>query len=311
MNRAGMLMCIASAACFGSMAIFGKLLYDEGATVGTLLALRFAIAAVLFWLIAAMSGGLGALRLLSRRDLRVAVALGALGYALQASAYFAALRRIDASLLALLLYTFPAIVTVASIVLGRERAERRLIGALALSSSGLILVVAGAGTGALDPLGVALALAAACVYSAYILVSEGVSARVRPQLLSALVCSGAAVTLTIGSLALGQLQPGDLTAAGWGWMGCIAVISTVAAVSLFFAGLRRAGASSAAILSTVEPLVTVLLAYLVFGEHLTGPQMLGGALVLGGVVALSTRPRSAAIRPPHARREAGPAAEPA
>ena len=81
MNRAGMLMCIASAACFGSMAIFGKLLYDEGATVGTLLALRFAIAAVLFWVIAAISGGLGALRLLSRRDVRVAVALGALGYA--------------------------------------------------------------------------------------------------------------------------------------------------------------------------------------------------------------------------------------
>ena len=91
-----------------------------------------------------------------------------------------------------------------------------------------MLVVAGAGAGALDPLGVALALAAACVYSAYILISEGVSERVRPQLLSALVCSGAAVTLTIGSAALGELRPGDLTLAGWGWMACIALISTVA-----------------------------------------------------------------------------------
>jgi drug/metabolite transporter (DMT)-like permease len=195
-------------------------------------------------------------------------------------------------------------------VLGREHADPRLIGALALSSSGLVLVIAGAGTGALDPLGVALALAAACVYSAYILVSEGVSERVRPQLLSALVCSGAAVTLTIGSLALGELKPGDLSPAGWGWMACIALISTVLAVSLFFAGLRRAGASSAAILSTVEPLVTVVLAYFVFGEHLTGAQMLGGALVLGGVIAVSTRPRAAAVRPTRARREGLAATEP-
>ena len=71
-----------------------------------------------------------------------------------------------------------------------------------------------------------------------------------------------------------------------GWLACIAVVSTVAAISLFFAGLRRVGPTTASILSTVEPLVTVLLAFLVFGETLTGVQLLGGALVLGAVLAL-------------------------
>ncbi len=289
-------MCIASAAAFGTMAIFGKLLYDEGATVGTLLSLRFVLAAVLFWGLIAARGSAGALRALGRRDLLIALALGACGYAAQSGAYFLALERIDASLLALLLYTFPAIVTGAAIVLGRERADRRRIGALALTSSGLVLVVAGAGAGALDPLGVALALGAALVYSAYILCGEGIAGRLRPDVLSALVCTGAALTLTTGSALLGELRPGDLTLAGWGWMACIAVVSTVLAVSLFFAGLARVGSSSASILSTVEPLVTVLLAFLVFSESLTLVQILGGALVLGGVLVLNARMAGAAER---------------
>ena len=67
----------------------------------------------------------------------------------------------------------------------------------------------------------------------------------QPRVLSALVCTGAAVTLTLGSALLGELRPGELTAAGWGWLACLAVVSTVAAISLFFAGLRRVGPTTA------------------------------------------------------------------
>jgi multidrug transporter EmrE-like cation transporter len=80
---------------------------------------------------------------------------------------------------------------------------------------------------------------------------------------------------------------GALTAAGWGWIACLAAVSTVAAISLFFAGLRRAGPTTASILSTVEPLTTVVLAFLVFGETLTALQWGGAALVLAAVVALA------------------------
>jgi drug/metabolite transporter (DMT)-like permease len=287
MRSSGTLLCLASGAAFGAMAVFGKLAYDEGATVGTLLAVRFALAAALFWALVLLAGGAREVRTLRRRDVGIGLALGAVGYALQAGCYFAALERIDASLLSLLLYTFPAMVAVAAVALGRERLDRRRLAALGLASGGLALVVAGAGTGTLDPLGTALGLGAAVVYTTYILVSEGVVGRVRPGVLSALVCSGAAISLTAGSALLGQLRPGDLTAAGWGWLGCLAVISTVAAVSLFFAGLRRAGPTAASILSTVEPVVTVVLAYLVFGEVLGTMQVLGGALVLAAVLALA------------------------
>jgi drug/metabolite transporter (DMT)-like permease len=194
--------------------------------------------------------------------------------------YFAALERIDASLLSLLVYTFPAIVAAAAIALGRERADSRRLGALLVASGGIALVVAGAGAGALDPLGAALGLTAAVTYSVYILVSDPIAKRVRPQVLATLVCTGAAVALTLGSAVLGDLRLGELTAAGWGWLAALAAISTVGAIGLFFAGLARVGPTTASILATVEPLVTVLLAFLVFSETLTHVQLGGGALVL-------------------------------
>jgi drug/metabolite transporter (DMT)-like permease len=293
MSTRGALLCLASGTAFGTMGIFGKLAYDEGATVGTLLALRFSLAAVLFWALVAATGGLSQVRALSRRYLAAALALGAIGYSAQAGAYFTALRRLDASLLALILYTFPAIVTVAAIVLGRERADRRRIAALALASSGLVLVLAVPGTGALDPLGTALGLGAALIYSTYILTSERVVERVSPLLLSALVCTGAAVTLTFASAAGGDLDPGAVSPTGLGWLLGIVVVSTVGAVSLFFAGLERVGPSAASILSTAEPVVTVVLAFLVFGESLGPLQLAGGALVVGAVFVLNVRSRDA------------------
>jgi drug/metabolite transporter (DMT)-like permease len=287
MPSAGALICLASAAAFGTMAIFGKLAYDEGATVGTLLAVRFSIAAALFWALVACTGAARRLRALSPRDVGIALMLGVVGYSAQAGAYFAALQRLDAALLSLLVYTFPAMVCVAAILLGRERASRRTAVALALSSGGLFLVLAGAGAGALDRVGTLLGVAAAVVYSIYVLTSASVAERVGPLLLSALVCTGAAATLTLAGVAGGDLRPGSVSAAGFGWLAGLAVVSTVGAISLFFAGLRRVGPTTAAILSSAEPLTTVGLAFLAFGESLGGAQLAGGVLVIAAMLVLS------------------------
>jgi len=289
MRVCGTLLCLGSAAAFGAMAAFGKLAYGAGATVGTLLSVRFVLAAALLWGLVLASG---AARQIGARDVALALALGGCGYATQAGCYFTALTRIDASLLSLLVYTFPAIVAVAAIVLGRERADGRRLTALALALGGLALVVGGGtAAGRLDPLGAALGLGAAVVYSTYILASEGVAGRVSPRLLAALVCTGAAVPLTIGAALAGELRPGELTAAGWGWLAGIAVVCTVAAIGLFFAGLERVGPTTASILAAVEPLVTVVLAFALFGERLGALQLAGGAVMLGGVLVLNTRPR--------------------
>ncbi|HWL33674.1 MAG TPA: EamA family transporter [Gaiellaceae bacterium] len=281
-----MLFCLASAAAFGVMGVLGKLAYEEGATVGTLLATRFVLAAAVFWLFMVCAGRIGDLRGLSRRDLGFAVGLGAVVYGAQAGCAFAALERLDASLFSLLLYTFPVLVTVAAVALGREPVRTRTAFALLLASSGLVLVLAGAAAGSLDPLGTLLALGAAVIYSAYILGSEGVASRLGPLLLSTLLCTGAATTLTLVGLAAGDLAPARVSASGYLWLGALAVVSTVGAIALFFAGLRRVGPTAASILSTLEPVVTVALAFVTFGESLSPGQLAGGALVLSAVLAV-------------------------
>jgi len=120
-----------------------------------------------------------------------------------------------------------------------------------------------------------------------------------PRVLSALVCTGAAASLSVGSVLLGELRPGELTAAGWRWLGCIAVICTVASISLFLAGLQRVGPTTASILATAEPLVTVLLAMLVLGEMLGPLQLLGVVVMLGGVLLLNMTAASRPRQVPH------------
>ena len=280
----GPLFVLGSGAAFGAMGIFGKLAYDEGATVGTLLSVRFALAAALLWALEAARRERGSRP--GPREIGAALALGAVCYALQAGLFFAALDRIDASLAVLLVYTSPAIVAVAAVVLGRERLDARRAAALVLASGGVVLVIGKAG--ALDPLGAALAMGAAVVYSAYILISDGVARRLAPRMLAALVCTGAAITLGTGAAFAGDFRPGELTAAGWAWIVCLAAVSTVGAIGLFFAGLRRVGPTNASILSTVEPLATVVLAFLVFGETLGALQLAGGTLVLAAAIERMT-----------------------
>jgi len=65
-----------------------------------------------------------------------------------------------------------------------------------------------------------------------------------------------------------------------------ALVSTVAGICLFFAGLRRVGPAAASILSTLEPVVAVALAFAAFGESLGAAQLAGGALVLLAVLVV-------------------------
>src|SRR5215212_8462122 len=229
-HRLGSTLCIASAIAFGAMAIFGKLAYDAGVGILTLLFVRFSIAAPVLWL-GALRGGERVFSGASRRTLLAALALGAVGYAMQAGLYFAALARMDASLLSMLLYTFPAMVTVAAIGLGRETASRRRTGALLVSSSGVALVLVGAGASGFDWLGGAMGLGAALTYTGHILVSDDVKVDVPALPLSALVTTGAAVTFGLAGAATGSLDPGSASQ-GWVWLAAIALVSTVTLVLL-------------------------------------------------------------------------------
>jgi drug/metabolite transporter (DMT)-like permease len=279
----GALLCIVSAAAFGTMAIFGKLAYEQDVGVGDLLLVRFAIATTILLAIAHARGALSGL---SRRSALMALAMGAIGYATQAGLFFSALERMDASLLALILYTYPVLVCAAAIALGRERISARRIGGLLAATAGAALVLAGAASGSFDTLATLMGFGAALAYTTYILVGDRIVAGIPLLALAALVCTGATVTFALAAFVLRGGPELGFGAAGFGWIGAIALVSTVVAILTFFAGLERVGPSAAAILSVFEPVVTVALAAVVFGDSLTAIQLLGGALVLLAVVVV-------------------------
>src|SRR5512139_3241799 len=165
----GVLLIILSAACFGAMAIFARLAYEEGASITTLLFLRFAIASIIMlsWIV------IRGLPLPRGRVLLTLVLMGGLGYAGQSFCYFTALTLASAGLVALLLYLYPAIVTVLATTFLKEPISKTKIAALLLALPGTFLTIGPERGG--HPLGVALALGAALIYSFYILVGSRIT----------------------------------------------------------------------------------------------------------------------------------------
>ncbi len=321
-RRAGIALCVVSACGFGLMAIFATRAYAAGLGVTSVLALRFALAAAVFWAIvgvrraataraqpvrAAASGRLepaAPAGHASRRVAFVALVLG-MAYSAQSGLFFSALRHIDVGLTSLLLYTFPALVCAGSVALGRERLGAWKALALGLASAGTALVLLGGGSGALNATGVLLGLGAGIAYSVYILVADGVVGRIDAWRFSALVTTGAALAVTLAGVVTGSLALPAGSA--WLWVAAIALVSTVLPVSTFLLGLERVGAPTASIVSTVEPVLTVSLAVALLGETLGPAQLLGGAFVVAAVVALQSRRAERGV----SVAEHGPSTEPA
>jgi drug/metabolite transporter (DMT)-like permease len=297
----GPALCLLSAVCFGTMGVFGKLAYDAGVSPEALLLLRFTVAAALLAALLVLRPGLrsrsslpapSGARALTRRPVLTALGLGALGYATPSTFYFSALTRIDASLVALVLYTYPALVALAAAVLGRDRLTPARTAALVVASCGTLLVLLGAGGLGFDPIGVALAMAAAVTYTVYVLLADTAVHQLPPVVLTAWVMTGAALALAVRAVLTGgaDLHVGP---SGWFWITCMAVVSTVVGMLVFFAGLRRTGPSTASILSTFEPVTTTTLAALVLHEFLTPLQLLGALLVLSSAALVQLRPARA------------------
>jgi drug/metabolite transporter (DMT)-like permease len=278
----GALLVALSASAFGAMAIFGRYAYAGGADVLGLLTLRFLIGGVLLAAIARRRG----IAWPRGRTLGGIVAMGALGYVGQSVCYFVALQHAQASLVALLLYLYPAFVTVLAALWLGERLTLVKGAALVLCLGGSALMVGG-GHG--EPIGIALALAAAVVYSLYIVAGARMTRDVDPLATTAVVCLSAAAvfcTVSIARTLSGAPPHFPTTPLSWAALIAIALISTVTAMLAFFAGLTRLGAAKTSMLSTLEPVVTVLLAAILLGERLAPLQWAGGVAVLAAVLWL-------------------------
>jgi drug/metabolite transporter (DMT)-like permease len=270
---------VASAACFGSLPVFARAAYASGTDTETLLLLRFSIASALLWAVFAARRA----SLPRGRWLAVLAAMGGLGYAGQSFFYFTALTLASAGVVALVLYLYPALVTLLSRVVFRHPLSPLQAAAVAMALVGSILTVGPAGDA--RPLGVLLAALAATTYAVYILTGSRLPAEITPTASSTVIITGAALSYAAVCAARGLRLPA--TPAGWGAALAIAIVCTVAAIFLFQAGLQRLGAVRASVYSTVEPAVTLALAAALLGERLTVLRIAGAALIIGAVLLLA------------------------
>jgi drug/metabolite transporter (DMT)-like permease len=278
---AGVALVVVSAASFGALGVFARLAYDDGASPIGVLTCRFGLAAICFLVARALRGG----RL---PPLRVLAGLGlmGLGYLGQSLAYFSAVDHAPPGLVALLLYTFPAIVVAGSALFLGERLTTSLVVACAVAVVGTAVIVGPSPSGS-DGLGIVFGLLSALVYAAYILVGSRVVPRTDALTASAVIMTTAAVGFGVLFLASSPHPRLPETAKGWTAIVSLALLCTVVAGITFLAGLARVGPAAASTLSTIEPVVSVVLSAVVIGEDITVATVIGGALVIGSVVAVA------------------------
>ena len=279
MNRLiGILLIAVSAAAFGTLAIFGKFAYADGMDTFTVLFLRFGVSAVFMTLILFLRRE----KIPRGRILAQLIGMGALGYVGQSFMYMTAIKYASSGLVALLLYLYPMFVFILSVFILHEKATSVKISALILALVGSALTVNPNG-GQLA--GALMAITAALIYSVYIIVGTNVMKHVSAVQSSAVIFASAGAVYGLLTLVKGPHFP--VSHAGWLASLGIIVISTIIPVVAFLAGLERIGPTNAAMLSTLEPVVTVLLAAWLFSESLKPIVMLGGGLILVAVILLT------------------------
>jgi drug/metabolite transporter (DMT)-like permease len=206
-------------------------------------------------------------------------------------AIFSAFERTSIALALLGLYTYPALVAGAAVVIGEERLTRTRAIALVLALAGMAVVVLGGATGdaAFDALGFGLALVAAAMQAAYVLLGRRGFRAIPSEeatfgVLSVTAAGFLALVLVTGTGDVAALPLGDPAAlVPLLWAGVAG--ASIPAV-LFLIGIRSIGPTRTSIVALVEPVFGAFLAAWLLAEGLAPVQVIGGALVLAAAALL-------------------------
>lgn len=283
----GAALVVLSAAGFAFIPIFALYAYEGGATVTTLLLLRFTMASLCFFGYIFYKEGRVAV---DRSSIKYLLLLGGVLYTLQSNLYFSSVKFIPASLAVLIFYIYPVFVALASSFIDKEPLTKQIVGSLVLALGGLTLVLGNSFQDINLP-GVLLALGAGVAYTCYIVLGNRVLKSAPPLVTSAFICLFAAIALLIIGLGTDTLHFALAPQAWFSAVG-VALCCTVLAIFTFFRGIELIGSTRASIISVVEPLITVLFSMLLFQEKLTLLQAFGGVAVLvGALLAMAQGPQ--------------------
>lgn len=284
-RRIAVVTVVASAACFATLGILTKWAFAGGADPSSLLAVRFLAAAVVMGVVQAVRDP-RALRV-TRGDLLRFLGLSVTGYGVASLCYSYAVRAIGASVTTVLLFTYPALVSIISWLLWREHFPPRRVAAVVLTFLGCGLVAdVFSGVSGVNLRGILLGLAAGLGYAIFNVLSYRSLGRTPRPTIMTYTFGFSAIGMGIVAAATGSLAAvSRWDSSAWIALALIVAVPTFAAVMFYLGGIKALGAAQAAIISTLELPLTVVFAAALFADERLGPgQLLGTAIVLAGVV---------------------------
>jgi len=286
---------LVAACAFGSLSIGVTLATRAGVALIALMAWRYVIAAPLLVI---ASGGLAKVRIPARQAIALLL-LGGGGQTLITYLSFSSLEWLSAAQLGFLFYTYPAWVAVIIALLGTERLTPIRIVALMIALAGIAVMVGTPWSTALPLEGVARALGSAVIYAAYIPLLHRLRGSLDAAVASAWVITGAALVFSGWAFSRGLLLA-SMTLPMWAIAVTAAALSTTVAFIAFLRGLEVLGAVRTAILSTVEPFWTALLAAVVLGQSIGRTTFAGGFMIIVAILLLqrSAHPAIPDVPPP-------------
>jgi drug/metabolite transporter (DMT)-like permease len=282
----GIAMALASAILFSTLAIFVKLAYRQQLTVNAVVVLRMAFGSIFLWLTLLFNRRERASWRIAAADWPALIGGVILTYGISEFTYFTGLQLLPAGVAIFLIYLYPVLVVFITYVLYREPPTRRKIGVAAVCFLGCaILSFKPDGGFSFSGWGIFLILFSALCIALYSAFSQKLLKNYSPTVISTwTVTPVGTVFLLIDSPNLSGYL--NFPAAAWLIMLGAAFFATFVSLILFFRAVVRIGAAHTALLSTIEPVSTALLATWILGEQMSRWQMLGAALILGGLVIL-------------------------
>lgn len=292
----GAALVITSAVAFSAKAIFVKLAYGDLTTAVrvdpvTLLTMRMGLALPLFAFIAWWSSR-NTEYSLSQSDWFLLVGIGLMGYYGASLFDFWGLMYISAALERLILFLNPTLVVILSALAFGYRIQARDVFALVISYAGIALVFTHDLSVNRDDvlLGGMLVLMSAILYAGYLVGAGQMIKRVGALRFAAYASIVSTIAIVLHFLLTHDVPViTDQSTRVWILTGCMALISTVLPVVMMAEGMRRVGSSNAAMMSSIGPIATIFMGNAFLGEPVTSIQLLGAALVMIGVLAISLK----------------------
>lgn len=282
----GIIFTAASAVIFGFTPILARISYDGGANGITMTFLRCLLSLPVLFVILRVRGV--SLKIEPAWRMPVA-ACGVFGAFATTVTLYMSYSYIPVGMATTLHFIYPVLVTAGCVLIFREGITTKKVLALLCGAAGTLLFLENfsSGTGGSTGIGIFLALLSGLFYSVHMVVMDksGIKNMHYFKLSFYLCLSGAVLSGIYGGVT-GQLTL-HMTGQAWLFAFLVSVCTSVGAISLFQLGIRYTGASTAAILSTLEPITSVILGVLVLGEVFTARKIEGCLCILLSVVLIA------------------------